>query len=89
MNIRLNPEQERVIGQAIQAGLIREADDVVEVGIEAIRQRLEGSRAFEPALGAEEWSRAFHAWVHSHSTEAPLLSEEAISRESIYGMRGQ
>lgn len=31
MTIRLNPEQERVIGQAIQAGLIREPDDVVEV----------------------------------------------------------
>jgi Arc/MetJ-type ribon-helix-helix transcriptional regulator len=89
MTIRLNPEQERVIGQAIQAGLIREADDVVEVGIEAIRQRLEGRRGSERALDAEEWSREFRAWVHSHSTETPLLSEEAISRESIYGTRGQ
>jgi Arc/MetJ-type ribon-helix-helix transcriptional regulator len=89
LTIQLNPEQERVIGQAIQAGLIQVADDVVEVGIEAIRQRLEARRASERALGAEQWSREFHAWVHSHSTETPLLSEEAISRESIYGTRGQ
>ena len=40
MTIQLKPEQEQVIGKAIQAGLIGKADDVVEVGIEAIRQRL-------------------------------------------------
>jgi hypothetical protein len=42
-----------------------------------------------PALAAEElppdeWVRQFRAWAHSHPTDTPLLSEEAISRESIY-----
>ncbi len=41
MTIHLNAEQERVIGQAIQAGVIRDVDDVVDVGLETIRQRLE------------------------------------------------
>jgi hypothetical protein len=41
MTFQLRPEQEQVIGQAIEAGLIRGADEVVEVGVEAIRQRLE------------------------------------------------
>ena len=41
MTIQLKPEHEHVIGQAIQAGLIANADDVVEVGVEAIRQRLQ------------------------------------------------
>jgi hypothetical protein len=41
MTIRLNPEQEQAIGLAIQAGLIATAGDVVDVGIEAIRQRLQ------------------------------------------------
>jgi hypothetical protein len=40
MTIQLNPEQEQVIGRAIQAGLIETADDVVEVGVETIKQRL-------------------------------------------------
>lgn len=34
-------------------------------------------------------SRAFRKWVESHTElNAPLLSDEAISRESIYGERG-
>ncbi len=41
MTIQLRPDQEQLIGRAIQAGLIRGADEVLEVGVEAIRQRLE------------------------------------------------
>ncbi len=32
----------------------------------------------------EEWRREFHAWVQSHDRSTPLLSDEAISRDSIY-----
>jgi hypothetical protein len=42
MTIQIKPEQERVIGQAIEAGLIETADQAVEEGVENIRQRLEG-----------------------------------------------
>jgi hypothetical protein len=44
MKIQLNPEEERLIRQAIQAGLIGKADDVVAVGLETIRRQLQ-SRA--------------------------------------------
>ena len=88
MTIDLNPEQEQLIRQAIRAGVISAADEVVEVGIEAIRQRLEGRLAPQTSTDAEQWPREFHAWVHGHSTTTPLLSDEAISRESIYGTRG-
>lgn len=37
----------------------------------------------------EEWSLAFREWVDSHrDLNLPNLSDEAISRESIYGDRG-
>jgi hypothetical protein len=39
-------------------------------------------------MNADEWSREFHAWVRGHSTTTPLLSDHAISRDSIYGNRG-
>ena len=39
--IELNAEETRVIEQAIQAGLIRCPDEVVEVGVDALRSRLE------------------------------------------------
>lgn len=38
---------------------------------------------------SEERSRAFREWVESHrGLNLPPLSDEAISRESIYGERG-
>lgn len=37
----------------------------------------------------EEWTGAFREWVDSHrGLNLPYLSDEAISRESIYGERG-
>jgi hypothetical protein len=32
----------------------------------------------------EEWARLFHEWAESHDRTTPLLSDEAVSRESIY-----
>jgi hypothetical protein len=39
-------------------------------------------------MSADEWAREFHAWVRGHSTTTPLLSDEAISRDCIYGIPG-
>ena len=88
MTIDLKPEQEQIIVQAIQAGLLRDADDVVEVGIEILRQRLEAQRAIPVAMDADQWSKELHTWIQSHPTTTPLLSDEAISRDFIYGTRG-
>jgi hypothetical protein len=32
----------------------------------------------------KEWARQFRAWADSHDPSAPVLSEEAMSRDSIY-----
>jgi hypothetical protein len=88
MTIQLNPEEERLIGRAIQAGLIGKADDVVAVGIETIRRQLQSRVGSGSELNTEQWLREFKAWVHGHATTTPLLSDEAISRDSIYGTRG-
>jgi len=36
----------------------------------------------------DEWLRKIRDWAHSHRTDTPLLSNEAVSRESIYRDRG-
>jgi hypothetical protein len=41
-------------------------------------------RSLQDELTPEEWVRQFDAWVASHDRTTPLLSDEAISRESIY-----
>ena len=88
MSIELNAEQQRVVNHAIQAGVIRSAEDVVEIGIDAVRERLENQAAANPNESAEEWLKRFEAWTSSHRTDMPLLSDEDISRDSIYGNRG-
>lgn len=46
-------------------------------------------RPFYDTATSEEWTRAFLEWTESHrSMNYPLVSDEAISRESIYGERG-
>ena len=36
----------------------------------------------------EEWFRDLTAWSKGHTTATPLLPDEALDRESIYGGRG-
>ena len=48
MTIQLNQEQEQVVGDALQAGVIETADEVVQAGIQVIRQRL-GDRTSKTA----------------------------------------
>jgi hypothetical protein len=85
MTIQLKPEQEQVVGQAIQAGLIANADEVFDMGIDAIRQRLKSpcNDANTPVLSAAEWEREFDTWIESFPDTAPL-PDEALSRENLY-----
>lgn len=86
MTFQLNPEQERLVGEAIQAGLIRGVEDVVEAGVEAIRRRLEGRESNQAAADGDDWFRELAQWSHSHA-ETPLLGDEALDRGWIYGER--
>ena len=88
MTIELKPEQSHVIDQAIAAGLIGHPDEVVNLGVESLRHRLQSAVAAERPVNAEEWMNKFRAWAHSHPADTPLLTDEAISRESIYADRG-
>jgi hypothetical protein len=39
---------------------------------------------FQLTATPEEWSRALREWADSHTSDAPPLSDYAVSRESIY-----
>ncbi|MGK7904755.1 MAG: hypothetical protein AB4352_25780 [Hormoscilla sp.] len=45
-------------------------------------------RPFYETATPEERAKAFREWAESHPRNMPYLSDEAISRESIYGERG-
>jgi len=58
---------------------------------ELVRDLLIALQPSGPAaeLSPGEWVREFKAWTRSHASDnLPLLPDEAISRESIYGDRG-
>ncbi len=40
------------------------------------------------ALSPQEKARLWREWAESHRPDTPLLSDEAVSRESIYEDRG-
>ena len=87
MIVTLRPEHEQIIDQAIRAGIIERPDEAVEVGLEALRSRLQSRIASSAPMTAEQWKRELHEWIGSHSTTA-VLSDEAMSRGSIYEDRG-
>ncbi len=88
MIIEFRPEQAQIIEQAISAGLIRGVDDAVNLGLEKLKAQLESWKPAEAQLTAEQWKAELHCWVESHSSTTALLSDEAVSRESIYAERG-
>ncbi len=46
-------------------------------------------KPFYETATPEQWGEALRAWAASHDPITPLLSDEAIDRESIYEGRGE
>ena len=61
--------------------------DEVEVSVLTIPRLLPIGGASQIAT-PQERAVTYRAWAASHSTATPLLSDEAVGRESIYGERG-
>ena len=83
VTLELKPEvEERIIAEARVRGL--SVEDYIQQELEAI---VRIPQAHEQ-MPYEEWLRMFNEWVSSHDyIKAPPLSDEAISRESIYRER--
>jgi hypothetical protein len=53
--------------------------------LEAAEQRVQpASIVHLQKTDPEEWARRFDEWVDGHDPNTPVLSDEAMSRESIY-----
>ncbi len=80
MTITPTPEQEQILTIAIKTGLVRSAEEALDVGVETLRTKL----ATNPPRTKEEWLAEFHEWINSHAGQTVVLSDEAMSRDSIY-----
>ena len=67
----------------VHAGLAIEAQ-ARGLSLEAYLEQVIQNHAIQtPTLSAEAWEHEFDAWVNSFP-DAPVLSDEAISRDSMY-----
>ena len=49
----------------------------------------EAGKPFHESATPEQWGEALRAWASGHDPDLPLLSDEAVERESIYEGRGE
>ncbi len=86
MTVTLKPDLESELAARAKAeGLITE--EFVNRELEKIvATQREPEKSFAETATPEEWVGAFRDWI-SHFPPHPVLSDEAISRESIYRER--
>jgi hypothetical protein len=81
VTLNLPPEKEAVFtaqararGLSLEQWMLEVADQYVQpVSIVHLRK-----------TDPQEWARRFDAWLDGHDPNTPVLSDEAMSRESIY-----
>jgi hypothetical protein len=86
----INTQLVESITQIIES-LTREEKDLLKQKIHPILQlsKIPRSSHFQETASPQEWNHAFTEWIDSHKDmNLPSLSDEAISRESIYEERG-
>jgi len=81
VTLNLSPEKEAALAaQAQERGLSLE-QWMTEVAEQFVQP---ASIAHLQKTNPKEWARQFRAWADSHNPNTPVLSDEAMSRESIY-----
>ena len=81
------PEVEPEVASKIQARA-RERGVSVDVHLRELIDQKETESERSNGLSSQERVRLLREWASGHRTNTPLLSDDSISRESIYGGRG-
>jgi len=81
LTIDLSPEREAAL-----KALARARGMSVEQWLLDLAEQLAPSTSIAhlQKTNPKEWARQFHEWAESHDRTTPLLSNEAVGRESIY-----
>ncbi len=84
LTLELSPERETALkaqaqarGMSVEEWLLQLADQLAPPASIAYLQKTD----------PQEWLRQFRAWAGGHDRTTPSLSDEAVSRESIYSDR--
>jgi predicted transcriptional regulator len=83
--IDLSPELEKKLQEAAERRQLPPVEYARAVIEDCLKSEPEAEPFWKTAT-PEEWEREFRAWADSHDG-LPVLSDEALTRESIYGHR--
>ena len=81
VTLDLSPEKEAAFKAQAQARGLSIEQWMLEVADQQVQPV---SIAHLQKTNPQEWARQFDAWLDSHDPNTPVLSDEAMSRESIY-----
>jgi hypothetical protein len=81
VTLTLPPEKEAAFRAQAQARGLSVEQWMLELADQSLQP---ASIAHLQKTDPEEWARQFRAWADSHRPDIPVLSDEAMSRESIY-----
>jgi hypothetical protein len=81
VTLDLPPDKEAAFQAAAQARGLSLAQWMLEAAGQQVQPV---SIAHLQKTNPQEWARQFRAWADSHDPNIPVLSDEAMSRESIY-----
>ncbi len=88
MTITPRPDQEQLIAQAIQAGLIHDASEALDIAVDALRNRLtpgpSPAEADRPL--AEKIAGIWHDMPAEIRAALPRKTERARSSHYVYGL---
>jgi len=82
VTLDLPPEREAAFQAEAQARGLSLEQWILEVVSQHVLPS--GSIAHLQKANPQEWARQFRAWADGHDPNGPVLSDEAMSRESIY-----
>jgi hypothetical protein len=82
MTIELKPEHEVLLKEALRQGRFESVEEALSKALDSI---LGGTLT---AATPSERAAAFRDWAANHPHTTPVLTDEAISRESMYSVRG-
>ncbi len=80
-------EVESEVASRIQARA-RERGVSIDVYLRELLERKETEFKKHDGLSSQERVRLLREWASSHSANTPLLSDDTLGRENIYGERG-
>ena len=85
MNLTIQLSDEKAVALKAQAAAL---GLTVERWVEQLAEQQADTPAASIAhlqkTNPKEWARRFHEWAEGHDRTTPLLSDEALSRESLY-----